>query len=237
MSDAWSKIEAALMSLPGRKADYTIYPAVKNEILVIGCDPRAEGYLNPLPPGIRVFKYPAWSKDISLSVAAKQIKSLRKSRDLKTSYEKLGGLAITALTLNGANFQTSEKFSDTALNAVEKALALIDRIVKADPKLKSRRSGQPPKRVALRLAEILAEEYFLATDRAPAISVNPHTEGNLAFGPYFDLVKTTFDALNIQASPEAMGRKAVKHWKAEETGRGAGSWVKTALRGKGKKLD
>lgn len=225
------------MSLPGRKAGYTIYPAVKNEILVIGCDPRAEGYLNPLPPGIRVFKYPTWSKDISFSVAAKQIKSLQKSRDLKKSYEKLGSLAITALALNGANFQTAEKFSDTALNAVENALALIDRIVKADPKLKSRRSGQPPKRVALRLAEVLAEEYFLATGRAPAISVNPHTDGNLAFGPYFNLVKITFEALNIKASPEAMGKKAVDHWNAKESGRGAGSRAKTALRGKGKKSD
>lgn len=137
--------------------------------------------------------------------------------------------------MNGANFQTAKKFSDTALNAVEKALALIDRIVKADPKLKSRKSGQPPKRVALRLAEVLADEYFLATGRAPAISVNPNTDGNLAFGPYFDLVKITFDAMNIEASPEAMGRKAVKHWKAKEDGRGADSRAKTALRGKGKK--
>jgi hypothetical protein len=52
MSDAWSKIETAIMGLPERKKSYEIYPAVRNEILVIGCDSRAEDYLRQMPHGI-----------------------------------------------------------------------------------------------------------------------------------------------------------------------------------------
>jgi hypothetical protein len=225
------------MGLPERKKSYEIYPAVRNEILVISCDSRAEDYLRQMPHGIRVFKFPAWRKDISFSVAEKQIKSLLKSRDLKKYYKKVNGLTITALALNGADFRTAESFSKTALNAVEKALALIKQIVKANPELKSRPSGQPPKRVAYRLAQILAEEYFLATGRAAAVSVDPYDSKSSAFGPYLDLVKTTFDALNIDASAEAMGKKAAEHWQTRESGRGPRSRGKIAIRGKRKKSD
>lgn len=237
MSDAWSKIEAAIMSLAERKPSYTVHGSVKAEILFTGGNSRAEDYLRPMPYGIHVFKFPAWRKDISFSTAEKQIKRLLTSRDLKKSYEKLNSTTITALALNGADFWTAESFSETALGAVEKALASIKQIVDAHPKLKSRRSGQPPKRVAYRLAQVLAEEYYLATGRAPAVSTDAYKDNNPACGAYFDLVQTTFDALNIDGSAEVMCKRAVEYWKKRENGRGANSRGKTAIRGRRKKSD
>ena len=235
MPDVWSKIETAIMGLPERRPSYKVHASVRAEILFTGGNSRAEDYLHPMPRGIHVFKFPAWRKNISFSVAQKQIKNLMKSRNLKKSYEKVNDLTITALALNGTDFRTAESFSETAPDAVKKALALIKQIVEANPELKSRRSGQPPKRVAYRIAQVLAEEYFLATGRVPSILFDAYEE--VVSGPYFDLLKTTYDALNIDANAEFMGKKAATHWKTRENGRGDGSRIKTAIRGKRKKSD
>ena len=218
MPNEWEIIEAALVNLPGRKASYRVHASTLAEILMVGCDPRTQNFFCSKPPfsGMPQLSYPAWRKSASLNNAEKQIKAIVGSKNLEKVFEGLSQTAVYALVESGADFTKFDRFKTSAPGAVDGALARIREWGIKHPVLKSYRSGQPTKIIASHIAKLLAYEYFAATGKRPSVSTISKEGRFSPSGAYFKLVATVFKALKIDASPEAVSRKAATLWRHNE---------------------
>ena len=194
--------------------NFKLHISTINEILYYGCFPRAEFRLQKrltipisVPPGITL-SY----KNCSLTKAREQLD--RFERDVLNQKASTFPLhTTTASALHFANFNQSFLSGDpvTISESFAEARKLIRKWDIAYPQMRSARSGQPEKKAPLRIAKVLAEEFFRATGSSPRLSTDPYND-QAPSGKFYELVAGAFKILGIKASPRVMAEKAATLW-------------------------
>jgi len=79
--------------------------------------------------------------------------------------------------------------------------------------------GHKKRRVedAKHLTRKLASLYFKKTGKIPQVWTDPHSPGNPAYSPFFDLTKAAFAAFEITASAEGCAREVCKEFSSEKS--------------------
>ena len=223
-------IQAAIQRL---KPKYVIHPSIMNELLYMGDTARGENMLSKAEqqlhraahfPGMPIPRYRFHWQDCSLSIVANELVKFRQSGKKlpQEVFKTMHRPTLGALALAGFDFdKMPEVLSDADIAVIAKAQATIEQLKQYHPELVSKKTGQHPKEVPFHIAKILADEYHHATNKKPTISfrekrLNSDLHGGESYGDFLNFVTAVFAALQIQASPEAMARKAIRFFNNRE---------------------
>jgi hypothetical protein len=203
------KIEAAFRSL-------SIHPEIERRIASefgMTVDDRIASMvsaLENLPSSVK--RNPSF-EDIGHKTTKKELKDLaKKAQELAKCLASLHKPAIVALANVPKPLLYRRELKELATHiseaASEAASGLASDTASHDDSSKMSKKkgrGRTPNRLAIGIARILAFDYEELTGKPPTI----RTLNGKAYGPFLNLVTDVFNALGLEARPEAMAKKAI----------------------------
>lgn len=137
---------------------------------------------------------------------------LEKIADLESFLTQMHQSTILAIPNVSArnNLQSAcEQMTDT----INDALQSLPKNNEEEPQ---NTGGRPIKFRALDLAKSLAGNYQQLTGKAPTITVDPISDGNIAKGDFLRLVYDVFEILGVEGSPEYFAKRAIEHFNSQK---------------------